>query len=741
MINLNNSEFIEKWRNPITCKNKKLIILLLLLIFSAKMLNAQEGLKSRFKIDKESNVEIEAVTYEIKGDLYNLKGDVVLKSENFTLSAQEAVYNRKTQIAEISGGILLETGEDTLAGESGTFNFAEQTGVINDARLFIKENNFYINGGRIEKFGEDSYLIEDFKLTTCDSENPEWSITGASINVTIEGYGRLRNGAFRVKDIPVAYIPYLIFPAKIKRQSGVLIPQAGYSSRNGVEFEVPVFWAISDSSDMTFYERYMTDRGLMQGLELRYVTGKESKASYNLDILSDRIKEKDMDDPDQLELSFFERTNSTRYWFRGRTDQQLPLGIKARLDADVVSDQDYLREFETGLSGFNTKPDYEKEFSRPQEEFNSPLRTSTLRLSGDSENYSIQALSSFYQRPEGFIDDATPEPLAGLDFSMIPRFIEKVPVSFSLDSDYDYIWRDYGQRGHSLSISPKISYPLWFRQYLQFETSAGYTRDMQWLENDTGYGTGSQARDVFYGQVRLSTIFERVFDVDSKYAQKIKHKIVPSLTYEYRSHNDEDKYQPWFESIDEDGSANRVVFSLDNSIDIKKVDEKDNITYAQKGTFRITQGYDIDESRRNINPEQKQEPFEPLNAEFRFNPCSSLIMNAEIEWDHYKDDFSYADVALKFDVDRANNRTDIYRLDYVYNDDGNKGLSYYVNINLAKGFALGSTLQRDIEVNHDIEKSYWLEYSSECWSINLGVHQYNKESRVMLGFRLLGFSD
>ena len=696
---------------------------------------------SKLLIDKESNVEISTVAYEIKGDLFTTKGKVVLKSGNITLTAGRAVYNMKTKIAKISGGLLLETGEDTLEGESGTFNMQAQTGVIKNARLYIKENNFYVNGARVEKNGENSYLIKDFRLTTCDSETPEWSITGSEINVTIEGYGRLHNGAFRVKDIPVLYVPYLLFPAKSGRQSGILIPQVGYAHRNGVEFELPIFWAISDSADMTFYERYMTDRGLMQGLELRYVSGANSKGTFNLDVLSDRIDRKNMNDPDQLELSPYERTNSGRYWFRGRLDQQLPMGIMARMDADVVSDQDYLKEFETDLTGFSTRPDYESEFNRPFEEINSPFRTSRLRLSKDTENYSLQALSSYYQRPEGFIDDTTPEPLFGLNFSMLPRFLNELPFSFSLDSNYDYIWRDYGQKGHSLSISPKVSYPAWFSRYLQFETDAGYTLDTQWLENDRGNGTGSQSRNVFYGEARLSTLLERVFDVDFMQVKRIKHKIVPSLIYEYRSNKDENQYQPWFEPIDENIGNNVVSFSIDNSFDVKKVDEKGNITYSQLGTFKLTQSYDIDESRRDINPEQKKEPFKPLTAELRYMPNPKVYMNAEARWDHYKNDFSYADVALRFDVDRKNSRTDVYRLDYVYNDNGSKGLSYYVDINLTRRFALGSTLQRDIELGHNVERSYWLEYNSRCWEMRLGMQQYDEESRVMFGFRLFGFSD
>jgi len=683
-----------------------------------------------------------AGTYEYrpKEGIYTAK-DVVLKSGTLILHANDVVYNKNTETAEVSGNILMETGGDTLSGESGTFNLVEQTGVMNGAHLFLKENNYYVAGERIEKLGENSYLVKDFKLTTCDNPSPEWSITGSEIQVTVEGFGKVHDAAFRVKNIPFFYLPYMVFSAKTERQSGLLSPRADYSDRNGMEIEIPFFWAISDSADATFYERYMSDRGFMQGIELRYVNDRTSKGTFNFDILSDKIEAKNMNDLDQLEISPFERTNSARYWFRGRTEQQLPWGVRVRMDADVVSDQDYFKEFETGLSGYSSRPDYKADYGRPVDEFNSPFRKSTLRLSRDNENYSLQALSSFYQRPEGFVNDTTPQPVAGLNFSMLPRFIRKSGLSFYMNSDYDYIWRDFGQKGHSLSISPSLTYPLWFGKYLQFEPGLMYSKDMQWMDKDNGNTIDHQSRDAYHIQARLSTVLERIFNVDIRQVKKLKHKITPNLIYEYRSHKDQNLYQPWYESTDEDGDLNRVAFSLDNFIDAKNVDEKGNVTYSQWATFRVMQGYDIHESRRDDNPGQKKEPFEPLSAIFTFMPFQQLDMDAEVQWDHYKGDVSYADVGLRFDFVRASGRTDIYRLDYVYNDNGNKGLTYYFNVYISRGFSIGSTLQRDIDLGHDIEKSLWVEYNSQCWGISLGVNQYDDESRIMFSFKLMGFGD
>ena len=154
-----------------------------------------------------------------------------------------------------------------------------------------------------------------------------------------EGYGKIKNAALRVRETPFFFIPYFIFPAKNQRQTGFLPPGLGYSSRNGAEIEVPFFWAISDQADATFYERFMSERGFMQGLEARYVAEEDSKGIFLFDVLSDKVESKDLGDPDQASLSPFARTNQTRYWLRGRMDQALPLDVAARFDADYVSDQ------------------------------------------------------------------------------------------------------------------------------------------------------------------------------------------------------------------------------------------------------------------------------------------------------------------------------------------------------------------------------------------------------------------
>ena len=71
----------------------------------------------------------------------------------------------------------------------------------------------------------------------------------------------------------------------------------------------------------------------------------------------------------------------------------------------------------------------------------------------------------------------------GTLFAMLPRHLSESSMAFSLDADYDYIWREFGQKGHSLAVTPRLSYPVWLGSYLEFEPSVSYTRDIQWLDS------------------------------------------------------------------------------------------------------------------------------------------------------------------------------------------------------------------------------------------------------------------
>lgn len=682
-------------------------------------------------------ITADKLSYIEEEGIYVAEGDVVISRNGQSLSAQKATYNEKNGTVEVSGNVRVEVNDDVFTGETGVFDLKSYTGRITNGRLFIRKNNYYIYGDVMEKVGPNSYVVKGARVTTCDGDTPAWSITGSEVKISLEGYGTVKNAAFKIRDLPVFYIPFAIFPVRTKRQTGVLLPRAGYSNRNGVDIEVPFFWAISPQTDATFYERFMEERGLMQGVEYRYITADESKGIFLFDILSDRGKDKDLNDPDDAELSPLPRTNRTRYWLRSRADQHLPMGLMARLDADFVSDQDYLKEFPRGLYGFKSRPDLAKVSGRPVEEIQSSTRRSALRLSRDKGEYSLQALTSYHQRPENPPSDETPQPLAGLNFALLPRTLPGLPLSFRFNTSYDYIWRDVGLKGHSLSFSPELSYPMWFGRYLQFEPSVSYDRATQWLDNQT-QEFDHQSKDAYRVRASFSTVIEKTFDFEWRSAKKIKHKFLPTLSYDYRAPKDEAGFKPWFEPIDAEGKRNLITLSFLNLLDARHEGEKGEVTYRQWGTFSLSQGFDLDESRRDEDPGGERNPFDPLVGLLTFMPFPDLDIDAEAHWDHDRNHISFADLSLELNLDRSGGRKDRFEVDYQFERGGNENLSYRFHVNLLYGFSAGTALRRDLNLERNIEAGYWLDYESQCWGVRFITERVDGVDSFMFTFRLTG---
>jgi LPS-assembly protein len=715
----------------------------LVVILQATLLWAAEGsFSDRIAGDRNAKWQITAdkMSYDRDEGLYVAEGNVVVTRGGQVLKANEARYNEKTGMVEAVGEVILETNGDVLRAEKALFDLNSQTGKLTKGRIFLRENHYFISGDDMVKTGPNTYVVKGCRVTTCDGDKPDWSITGSEVEITVEGYGTVKNAVFRIRDLPAFFLPYAIFPAKQKRQSGVLPPAVGYSSRNGAEVEVPIYWAISDQMDATFYEQYLSERGLMQGFEYRYVAENESKGDFLFDILSDKISEKDLSDLDEVDLSPFERTNKTRYWFRSKTDQQLPLGVRAKLDTDYLSDQDYLREFHKSRFGYHARPNLERDFGRPLDDLWSATRRSAFRLDRDQPGYSLQAGSSFYQRPENPPDDRTPQPLAGLDFSLLPGTLPIAPFFMTMNTDYDYVWRDSGLRGQRASLTPLLTYPMWLNRYVQFEPSVSYTRNAQWLDQSVR-GKDKQYRDAYEAQTRFSTVMERIYETDWASATKLKHKVVPSLLYNYRVHKDLDSIQPWFEPMDADGSMNRIALAVDNFLDARRDTEKEGALYEQWTRFTLIQGYRLDGTWWDKAASGEDRPFEPLIGILTLRPLSNLYLDTEVHWDHYDHTIPFADVALAVSISRSGGRRDYLGVDYQYVKEGDKGFNVSAHVNLDYGFSVGGGIRRDLNNENSLSQSLYLDYQSQCWGIRVISENLDGTSGIMVQFRLLGLGE
>lgn len=156
-----------------------------------------------------------------------------------------------------------------------------------------QQNNYFkIEGQTIKRVAENSFSAKDAFFTPCNCEeetSPPWGFRAKTIDATTEQYVDLYDPAIEIKGLPVIYFPYLRFPIKTQRQSGLLFPALTYSKNNGSVFSQPLFIDIDDHTDATITADYFGKRGFRLGSEYRYEKAEHSGWRLEIEGMKDQL--------------------------------------------------------------------------------------------------------------------------------------------------------------------------------------------------------------------------------------------------------------------------------------------------------------------------------------------------------------------------------------------------------------------------------------------------------------------
>jgi LPS-assembly protein len=731
------------------------------------------------------HITADEITYDNRTRQYVAEGNVQITREGRKLTADLIRFDHLTMEVVARGHVVLSAGGDVLIGDRAELDLQRETGTITNGTIFLHENHFYITGERIAKVGEASYELEDASVSSCDGERPAWKITGRRLDVTLEGYGVVRHAALWAKNVPVAYAPLFVFPAKRQRQSGLLSPEFGTSRRQGIFWNQPLYWAIDEQSDATLFTHYMSDRGLKMGAEARYVRDEATRGTVMVDYLKDRQVDDGVgDDSDDWGYTSdrFLRENQDRWWLRMKHDQGLPFGAAAQVDLDMVSDQDYLIEFRRGLTGFEESRDYFQEtFGRDLDDYNDPVRVNRVRTYRTWDPYQLDAGLLWLQdsRPDEREDgqafpDTTLQRLPFANFSAIRTPLGGSGFLMGLNSEYTYLYSasDDNSTGHRVDAHPRIYYPLRLGPYLSVEPSAGI-RQTAWFMDDfqdlpeTPEEPGkdsTQFRTLYDLKLDMASEFQRVFALGGEELQSIRHLVRPQVVYEYIPPENQDDL-PKFFSIDESGERhelddgvnfidrlNRVTYSVTNTFTSKSRKPADSEAPAAAGStaafryndfarLKFKQSYDLLEARgdRRQDPERKR-PFSPIRAELELFPENFLRLKANTEWDVYDQRVARHDLRATLSTPRGDRFDLEYRFNRAVEDDEEDVESLFGSLRLELPYHLTAYFSHeyDLDRGERIESVLGCIYRSQCWSLDLRLSGDDEENKVTFLVTLYG---
>jgi LPS-assembly protein len=97
------------------------------------------------------------------------------------------------------------------------------------------------------------FELEESAMTTCrcqDGAKP-WEIQSSTCNITQNGYAHSYGSKVYFEGVPIFYSPYLVFPVKNERASGLLPAQVGVNSRDGFQYIQPIFLNVDETTGFT----------------------------------------------------------------------------------------------------------------------------------------------------------------------------------------------------------------------------------------------------------------------------------------------------------------------------------------------------------------------------------------------------------------------------------------------------------------------------------------------------------
>jgi len=514
-------------------------------------------------------VSISAQQQEKNKNVYTLRGEVEIKFQDYTLHADSVTYDSDSGDVSAEGHLTLEGGARDLhlSASHGTFNLQSQTGRFYDVAgttgarfkgrnaILTSSSPLVFSGKLVEKTGDDVYVIHDGTVTSCELPHPKWTFSAGKIIVDLGGSARVYNTIFRVKGVPILYLPYASHPVeKLRRQSGFLVPTFGTSSRKGTIVGDSFFWAINRSADATIGAEYFSKRGwsLRDNFRLR-----GSENSY---------------------------VNFDYFGVLDRGTKTLPPdqgGEDIKLNGETIFPHDFRGVASLNyLSSFVFRAAFTDNFSQA---VNSEVK-SVAFLSKTIQGVSLNAFASRYQNFQSTQpgDLVTIFHAPGFEVSSVDQRLGITPVYWAFDAAAEGLRRtepgfDTPNLVGRFDIQPDVSLPLFYH---------GWTFRPDIAPQDTFYSEtrvpstaiGVAVQDTVNRRA-LTTSFEirpptlgKVFD-RTLAGRKIKHTVEARATYKYTNGIDNFSSIIRFDIRDLLSNTNEVEYGLTQRLYFKKAGE------------------------------------------------------------------------------------------------------------------------------------------------------------------------
>jgi LPS-assembly protein len=631
-------------------------------------------------------------------------GNVEITRGASRLIADRVEINRETGDAIAQGSVVFYDGENQLTGQRIEYNLKTGTGVVYQADA--RAAPYYrISGESMERLGESVYRVRRGSFTTCEDDPPPWSFRFGTATADLEDFVWGTNASFWVKNVPlIPFFPFFAAAIRRERQTGFLFPKLGSNSRKGLSAEVPFYWAISDSQDLTVTPLLYTERGAGLTADYRYLLSEDHRGRARGFLLHES-----------------EFQDDTRGVAAITHDWRLGRGFRFTADVNAVTDDEVFQDY-----------------GDPIQQRSAQRVESNIFLTKSWESWNLVGNLFWYQD----LTESRPVELQRLPDINLVGVRQPVPglpgVLYETEASYVNFVRDIGSAGSRLDVHPRLSRPFspgglftvtpyaggrltaYDTSVVGFRRARGVDEPVEVTESE------ARVRRLVEAGTDVEMNISRVYPMDGRWGyETVLHSIEPRVTYGWVGGQGQHALPLWTETVDRVPLGHRVEYSVINRLRGKTVTLPDTDPVRWE-MLRLTLAHSYDVSRGDADAVRGDLIVQPTER-VRFR-SESLYSVARGGMELVTSDVSVSTRPATVSI--GHRYSDFDRVNYLQGS---------VRADLTSLFTVRAATEWDIRTTTFVENRVALDVKFQCWAFTVElVNRERDDTEVRFVINLLG---
>jgi LPS-assembly protein len=204
-------------------------------------------------------VQAAEIRYDYTNNTVSAVGSVQIYYNGSTVEADEVVYDQKSKRLQARGNVRMTEADGKITyGQFIDLTDDYRNGFVDSLRLETYDDTRFA-AVRADRVKGNYTVMQNGVYTACEAckddpkKPPLWQIQAARIiHDSGEKMVYFEDARVEFFGVPLLYFPFMSQPdPSVTRKSGFLFPTFGYGTAYGGSLEVPYFWAITPSSDLT----------------------------------------------------------------------------------------------------------------------------------------------------------------------------------------------------------------------------------------------------------------------------------------------------------------------------------------------------------------------------------------------------------------------------------------------------------------------------------------------------------